>query len=196
MSERWAELPRLVTPKRHVDDRGWFTETYHRERLQALGIASDFVQDNQSYSRRAGTLRGFHFQRPPAAQAKLVSVIQGRIVDVAVDIRRGSPSYGRYVSIELSADAGNQLYIPGGFAHGFLSLVDDTIVAYKVSSHYAPDLDDGIRWNDPQIGFSWPWLESAISLSEKDRNLPLLRDFVSPFDYGGNPIGSPAGTSP
>src|SRR5215471_3816324 len=133
-----ADLPRIIVPKRHVDDRGWFSETYHEQRLRALGITCRFVQDNQSSSKRAGTLRGLHFQRPPMAQAKLVSVLRGRILDVAVDIRRDSPTYGTCVSAELSADNGHQLYIPVGYAHGFCTLEDDVDVMYKVSSHYAP----------------------------------------------------------
>jgi dTDP-4-dehydrorhamnose 3,5-epimerase len=123
-----ANLPRIIIPKRYVDDRGWFSETYHEERLRDLGIACRFVQDNQSSSKRAGTLRGLHFQLPPMAQAKLVTVLRGRILDVAVDVRRGSPTFGKYVSEELSAESGRQLYIPVGFAHGFLTLEDDVVV--------------------------------------------------------------------
>ena len=133
-----VNLPRIIVPKRHVDDRGWFSETFHEQRLHDIGITCRFVQDNQSSSKRAGTLRGLHFQLPPAAQAKLVSVLRGRILDVAVDIRRGSPTFGKHVSTELSAESGRQLYIPVGFAHGFLTLEDDVVVMYKVSDYYAP----------------------------------------------------------
>ena len=134
-----------------------------------------FVQENQSNSKRAGTVRGFHFQRPPAAQAKLVSVLRGRILDVAVDIRRGSPSFGNYVSIELSAEGGEQLYIPTGFAHGFVTLEDDVVVTYKTSDYYAPSHEAGICWNDPDIGFPWPFKDADTIKSDKDGRLPRLK---------------------
>src|SRR5689334_17166431 len=130
-------LPRVIIPKRHPDSRGWFSETFHETRLREAGIACRFVQENQSYSRRAGTLRGLHFQNPPAEQAKLISVVRGKILDVAIDIRRGSPSYGRHVSVELSAENGRQLFIPAGFAHGLLTLENDVTVDYKVSNYYS-----------------------------------------------------------
>jgi dTDP-4-dehydrorhamnose 3,5-epimerase len=134
---RAPDLPQLIVPKRYADDRGWFSETFHEQRLRGAGIACHFVQDNRSRSKRAGTLRGLHFQLPPAAQAKLVCVLRGRILDVALDIRSGSPTYGRNVSAELSADDGRQLYVPIGFAHGFCTLEDDVEVMYKVSDYYA-----------------------------------------------------------
>ena len=146
------------------------------------------MQDNQSRSIKAATLRGLHFQRPPAAQSKLVCVTRGRVLDVAVDIRRGSPTYGKYLSIELDADAGSQLYVPIGFAHGFLTLVDDVIVTYKVTEHYAPIHEGGVRWDDPQIGITWPFEHSDILSSVKDQRLPLLKDFDSPFEYDGHPL--------
>jgi dTDP-4-dehydrorhamnose 3,5-epimerase len=183
-----SDLPKILVPKRHVDDRGWFSETFHRHRLAKLGIGCRFVQDNQSLSVRAGTLRGLHFQRPPAAQAKLVTVLRGSILDVAVDVRAGSPTFGKHVSIELSAERGCQVYIPVGFAHGFLTLEDDVLVMYKVSDYHAPAHDGGIRWNDPDIAFPWPARDLIIS--EKDRQLPYLRDFVSPFAYDGHPLVS------
>ena len=158
------------------------------KRLREIGISCRFVQDNQSSSKRAGTLRGLHFQRPPAAQAKLVSVLRGRILDVAVDIRRGSPTFGKHVSKELSAKSGYQLYIPIGFAHGFISLEDDTLVMYKVSDYYAPAQDSGIRWDDPEIAFPWPFKAGDIIMSDKDRRLPLLKEFASPFAYDGHPL--------
>ena len=187
-SARALQLPVVLVPKRFIDDRGWFSETFHRQRLGEIGINHPFVQENQSSSKRAGTLRGFHFQRPPAAQAKLLSVVRGRVLDVAVDIRRGSPSFGNYVSIELSAEGGEQLYIPTGFAHGFITLEDDVVVLYKVSDYYAPSHDAGICWNDPDIGFSWPFKDADIFKSEKDGRLPRLKDLDSPFPYEGEPL--------
>jgi len=183
-----VNLPRLIVPKRHVDDRGWFSEMFHQERLRDIGITCRFVQDNQSSSKQAGTLRGLHFQLPPAAQAKLVMVVKGRILDVAVDIRRGSPTFGKYVSTELSSETGHQLYIPVGFAHGFLTLENDVVVMYKASDYYAPTHESGIRWNDPDIAFPWPLKEANIIISDKDRRLPLLKEFASPFAYDGQPL--------
>jgi len=182
------KVPRSIVPKRHVDDRGWFSEIFHEKRLRDLGITCRFVQDNQAISRRAGTLRGLHFQLPPAAQAKLVSVLRGRILDVAVDIRSGSPTFGKYVSIELSAENGRQLYIPVGFAHGYLTLEDDVVLMYKVSDYYAPAYDSGICWNDPDIAMPWPFKYNDIIASDKDRRLPLLKEFASPFAYDGHPL--------
>jgi dTDP-4-dehydrorhamnose 3,5-epimerase len=187
-STRSPQLPGVLVPKRYVDGRGWFSESFHQQRLREIGIYHPFVQDNQSSSKRAGTLRGFHFQRPPAAQAKLVSVLRGRVLDVAVDIRRGSPSFGNYVSIELSAEGGEQLYIPTGFAHGFITLEDDVVVMYKTSDYYAPSYEAGICWNDPDIGFSWPFKDVDIIKSEKDGLLPRLKDFDSPFPYEGQSL--------
>ena len=181
-------LPLIIVPKRHADSRGWFGETFHDQRLRNLGIACTFVQDNQSRSTRKGTLRGFHFQKPPAAQVKLISVLHGRILDVAVDIRRHSPTYGRYVSADLSSDNGRQLFIPTGFAHGFVTLEDDVSVLYKVSDYYAPSSEGGIRWDDPDIAFPWPVKGADIVLSERDQRLPFLADLKSPFSYDGNPL--------
>src|ERR1700689_2491694 len=164
-------LPMKIIPKRHADNRGWFSETFHQGRLHDLGIICTFVQDNLSSSNRSGTVRGFHFQEPPAAQAKLISVLHGRILDVAVDIRRNSPTYGRYVSVELSRDNGAQLFVPVGFAHGFVTLVDEVCVLYKASEYYAPSREGGIRWNDPDIGFPWPLRDTNNVRSEKDERL-------------------------
>ena len=183
-----ADLPRIINPKRHADDRGWFSETYNDKRLGEVGITCRFVQDNQSRSRQAGTLRGLHFQRPPVAQAKLISVLCGRILDVAVDIRRGSPTFGSHVSKELSAKSGYQLYIPIGFAHGFISLEDDTLVLYKVSDYYVPAQDSGVRWDDPEIAIQWPFKAGDIIMSDKDQQLPLLKELASPFAYDGCPL--------
>ena len=183
-------LPCVIVPKRHPDSRGWFSETFHETRLREAGITCRFVQENQSYSRRAGTLRGLHFQNPPAEQAKLISVVRGKILDVAVDVRRGSPTYGHHVAIELSAETGRQLFIPAGFAHGLLTLENDVTVDYKVSNYYSPADEAGIRWDDPDIGFAWPMPAHDIILSDKDRALPRLRELVSPFPYDGHPLGA------
>jgi dTDP-4-dehydrorhamnose 3,5-epimerase len=183
-----VNLPRIIALKRYVDERGWFSETFHEQRLHEIGITCRFVQDNQSCSKRPGTLRGLHFQLPPAAQAKLVSVLRGRILDVAVDVRCGSPTYGNHVAIELSAETGDQLYVPVGFAHGYLTLDFDVVVMYKVSNYYAPSLDRGLRWNDPDIAIPWPYKAANIITSEKDRRLPLLKELSSPFTYDGHPL--------
>ncbi len=187
-STRSQPLPRIIAPERHVDDRGWFSETFHEQRLREIGITCRFVQDNQSSSKRAGTLRGLHFQVPPAAQAKLVSVVRGRILDVVVDVRRGSATFGKHVSAELSAESGLQVYVPVGFAHGFVTLEDDAVVMYKVSDFYSPSHDCGIFWNDPDIAVPWPFKEAEIILSDKDRRLPSLKEFASPFAYDGCPL--------
>lgn len=179
----------LIKPRRFGDARGWFTEVYSRRAFEALGITDTFVQDNHSLSVPRYTLRGLHFQTPPHAQAKLVRCIRGRILDVAVDVRAQSPTFGQYVSAELSADNGHQLYVPVGFAHGFLTLEDDCEVTYKVHDFYAPDCDGGVRWDDPTIAIDWPLPEGqAPELSDKDRVLPLLAEFDSPFDYDGIPL--------
>ncbi len=170
-----------IRPDRHQDPRGFFSETYSRRALAEAGIDTEFVQDNHSLSVPRGTLRGLHFQAPPAAQAKLVRVVRGAIFDVAVDIRAGSPSYGRHVSCRLSAKEWNQLYVPVGFAHGFCTLEPDTEVIYKVSGYYAPEHDRGLLWNDPALAIDWPVSEPL--LSEKDRSHPLLRHMPECFTY-------------
>ena len=167
---------KLLKPKRFADERGWFSEIYNESHFLAAGITTRFVQDNHSLSRGAGVLRGLHFQTPPHGQAKLVRCVRGRIFDVAVDIRRGSPTYGRWVAAELSAERGEQLFVPIGFAHGFLTLEPDTEVIYKVTEYYAPEHDRGILWNDPDLGIDWPVSESDASLSDRDRHHPRLRD--------------------
>ena len=182
------DAPRVLFPRRYSDLRGWFSETYREIRLRELGIPCRFVQENQSFSKRAGTLRGLHFQLPPSAQAKLITVARGRVLDVIVDVRNGSPTYGKHVSVELSFESGHQLYIPVGFAHGFLTLEDDVVIVYRVSDYYAPACDKGIRWNDPDIGLSLPVRDGDLIISDKDRNLPLLNEFVSPFSYNGIPL--------
>jgi dTDP-4-dehydrorhamnose 3,5-epimerase len=180
------EIPEvlLLRPKRFADERGFFVETYQRRRLAEAGVDVEFVQDNLSHSAAAGTLRGLHYQRPPHAQAKLVSVVAGRILDVAVDVRRGSPTYGRHVKVELSADDGAQLYVPVGFLHGFVTLEPATRVTYKVSDYYAADCDGAVRWDDPDLGIDWG--PSPFKLSPKDAEAPAFASFESPFTYAGD----------
>ncbi len=164
----------LITPKRHGDARGWFSETWSRGTLaEAAGITADFVQDNQAFNARKGTLRGLHFQTAPHPQAKLVRVLKGAIYDVAVDIRQGSPSYGRWVGAELTAEGGEQLFVPRGFAHGYCTLTDDTELFYKVDGLYAPETEGGLAWNDPDLAIAWP-LDGDPVLSDKDKALPRL----------------------
>jgi len=170
-----------IRPDRHEDERGFFSETYNRRALADVGVEEEFVQDNHSLSGPQGTLRGLHFQAPPAAQAKVVRVVRGVILDVAVDIRVGSPSFGQHVCCELSARKWNQIYIPKGFAHGFCTLEPDTEVIYKVSDYYAPEHDRGLLWSDPALGIKWPVSEPL--LSEKDRSHPLLRELPDYFVY-------------
>ncbi|QGP80138.1 dTDP-4-dehydrorhamnose 3,5-epimerase [Sphingobium sp. CAP-1] len=184
-------MPRLIVPVRHGDARGWFTEVYSAATFARLGIDCAFVQDNHSLSRVAYTLRGLHFQSPPHAQAKLVRCIRGRIFDVAVDVRAGSPTYGRWVGAELSAENGHQLFVPVGFAHGFLTLEADCEVSYKVSDLYAPQCEGGLRWDDPDIAIDWPLPDGVTpELSGKDDILPSLHDFKSSFAYDGVPMGA------
>jgi dTDP-4-dehydrorhamnose 3,5-epimerase len=165
----------VITPKRHGDARGWFSETWSKKALAAAGVATDFVQDNQAFNARKGTLRGLHFQKAPHAQGKLVRVLKGAIFDVAVDVRPGSPTYGKWTGQTLTAEAGEQLWVPRGFAHGYVTLTDDTELFYKVDGDYAPQLEGGIIWNDPDIGIAWP-LDGEPVLSDKDQQLPRLKD--------------------
>jgi dTDP-4-dehydrorhamnose 3,5-epimerase len=187
----------LIHPKRIGDSRGWFTEVYAVPAFAALGIPCTFVQDNHSLSAPAFTMRGLHFQTPPRGQDKLVRCIRGRIFDVAVDVRKGSPTYGHWVGAELSAENGHQLFIPIGFAHGFVTLEPNCEVTYKCSDTYAPAHDGGIRWDDPGLiaaggsggGIAWPIpAGTAPELSGKDQAQPLLADFNSPFPYDGRPL--------
>jgi dTDP-4-dehydrorhamnose 3,5-epimerase len=180
---------RLIASHRHGDPRGWLAETYNIDTFRDLGITCTFVQDNLSLSRAAFTLRGLHFQLPPYGQDKLVRCARGRVFDVVLDVRRGSPSWGQWVGTELSAENGRQLFVPVGFAHGFLTLEPDCEVAYKCSNTYAPEHDGGIRWDDPGIGIQWPLPDDlAPELSAKDATQPLLADFDSPFPYDGRPL--------
>lgn len=162
----------VITPQIFGDRRGWFMESWSRRRLEETGIQADFVQDNHSFSEVRGTLRGLHYQLNPMSQAKLLRCTRGEIFDVAVDIRRGSPQYARWIGVRLSEKNKRQLFIPRGFAHGFVTLADNTEVQYKADNYYAPECDGNIRWDDPAIGIAWP-MEPVI-LSEKDRRAPLL----------------------
>jgi dTDP-4-dehydrorhamnose 3,5-epimerase len=168
----------LITPKRHGDARGWFTETWSRKTLADQGIEHDFVQDNQAFSANAGTIRGLHFQTAPHAQAKLLRVIRGAVFDVAVDIRQGSPTYGKWVAANLTAEGGEQILIPRGFAHAYCTLTDDVELAYKVDGQYSPANEGGLLWNDPDLGIDWP-LSGEPILSDKDKVLPRLKDLPS-----------------
>ena len=172
---------KIITPKRFDDGRGYFVETYNAAQLAEHSIGPVFVQDNQSLSCERGTVRGLHFQSPPFAQAKLVRVVAGAILDIAVDIRKGSSTYGKHVAVELSAENGCQLYMPAGFAHGFCTLVPDTILTYKVDAHYSAAHDAGIIWDDPDIGIAWPAATNPECLSPKDKVSPRLRDIETPF---------------
>ncbi|TPK22366.1 dTDP-4-dehydrorhamnose 3,5-epimerase [Mesorhizobium sp. B2-5-9] len=163
-----------IVPKRHGDARGFFMETYNAERFSQAGIDLVFVQDNHSYSAAAGVLRGLHYQLAPRAQDKLLRVIRGALLDVAVDIRRSSPTFGKWVALEITAEKGNQILVPKGFAHGFVTLVPDTEVLYKVTDTYSPEHDRSIRFDDPTIGIGWPSLAGGFQLSDKDLKAPLL----------------------
>lgn len=178
----------LIKPRRFADDRGWFSETFVDRKWRELGVDAAFVQDNHSYSAHAGTIRGIHFQTPPHAQAKLVRCTRGRIMDYAVDLRAGSPTYGQHVWTELTADNGHQLFVPVGFGHAFITLEPDCEVVYKVSDYYSPENDGGVRWDCPDIAIEWPLDGRAPQLSAKDATLPTLSQFVSPFVYDGEPL--------
>ena len=177
-----------ITPRIFSDQRGWFSETFRVDRFAQYAGAVVFIQDNQSLSRDVGTLRGLHFQLPPHPQAKLVRCLTGAIFDVAVDIRNGSPTYGKWIGVELSAENGKQFYIPEGFAHGFMTLQPDTMIFYKVSDYYAPECDRGLSWNDPTIAIEWPLKTGSPVLSAKDEKQPSFHDFQSPFAYNGVPM--------
>jgi dTDP-4-dehydrorhamnose 3,5-epimerase len=169
----------LIEPKRIGDARGSFTETFRQDRFTAEIGPVAFVQDNQSRSAQKGTIRGLHFQREPRAQGKLVRAISGAVLDVVVDIRAGSPGFGRFEAVELSAGNGRQLWIPPGFLHGFCTLTDDVELAYKVTDYYSPEHDAGVRWDDPDIAVPWPVKAAEAVLSDKDRKAPLLRDLFA-----------------
>ncbi|GJD97864.1 dTDP-4-dehydrorhamnose 3,5-epimerase [Methylobacterium iners] len=172
---------RRVVPRRHGDARGWFCEIYRADQLAAAGIANVLVQDNQSFSAPAHTIRGLHFQTPPAAEAKLVRLLAGSILGAAVDLRRASPTYGRHVAVRLDATGGEQLFVPAGFAHGFCTLESDTMVAYKFDAYYSPANDRNPVWNDPDLAIAWPIGEAEAALSDKDRAAPRLADLGPVF---------------
>lgn len=182
MTVETTDLPGvlILTPRRFVDARGWFSETWNGPALAAHGIDTQWVQDNHSHSVAKGTLRGLHYQRPPHAQAKLVRCTRGAIFDVAVDVREGSPTFGAWVGVDLTADNARQLLIPAGFLHGFVTRASDTEVQYKCSDVYAPDCDGAIRWDDPGLGIDWG-LTGAPILSDKDAAAPGMAEFSSPF---------------
>lgn len=173
---------KIVTPKRFGDLRGFFSETYNRRAFAAIGVDVEFVQDNQSLSAQTGTLRGMHFQSPPFAQAKLIRVTRGAVLDVALDLRRSSPTFGKHLAITLSAENWRQLLIPVGFAHGFCTLEPDTEVHYKVTAYYSPAHDLGVAWNDPDLCIEWPVTAERAVLSDKDRRQPAFRDLPAIFD--------------
>lgn len=174
---------KVIEPKVFGDHRGWFMETYSDAKFEEAGINNKFVQDNQSFSATKGTLRGLHYQLNPKAQTKLVRCTKGAIFDVAVDIRKGSPTFGKWFGLELTAENKKQLLIPKGFAHGFMTLTDDVEVQYKVDELYAPECDRGIIWNDPSIGIEWP-MDIAPVLSGKDEKAPLLKEAENNFTLG------------
>jgi dTDP-4-dehydrorhamnose 3,5-epimerase len=178
----------VFRPRRFVDDRGWFCEVFNARHFASITGDITFVQDNVSYSRDRGTLRGLHFQTSPFAQAKLVRCLKGRFLDVVVDIRKGSPTFGHSLSYELSADKGDQIFVPIGFAHGLVTLEPDTEIGYKVSNYYSTDHDRGLRWDDPTLNIDWHMPSGGPYLSPKDQGLPLFKDFESPFFYGGTPM--------
>lgn len=175
----------ILIPRRFGDARGWFSEVWSQRTLADAGIEMDFVQDNHSYSRDSGTVRGLHFQSPPQAQAKLVRCARGRVFDVAVDIRLGSPTFGRWTGIELSAENGRQLLIPDGFLHGFVTREPDSEVLYKCTGFYAPDCEGSVRFDDPDLGIDWGIDAQEAVLSDKDAVAGAFRDLQSPFVWEG-----------
>jgi dTDP-4-dehydrorhamnose 3,5-epimerase len=183
---------RLLEPRRFGDARGWFTEVYSEERFRDAGIDVRFVQDNHSFSAPRFTLRGLHYQEEPVAQHKLIRCVRGRIFDVAVDLRSGSPGYGDWTAVELSAENGRQLFVPVGFAHGFLTLEPDCEVMYKVSAPYAPDSEGGVAWDDPELAIEWP-LPAGVRpvLSGKDEVLPRMTGLLPPFTWSGEAAAFP-----
>jgi len=176
----------LIKPKVHGDDRGYFIETFRQDKFEAaLGYAVNFVQDNESKSTK-GVLRGLHYQLAPHAQSKLVRVIEGAVLDVAVDIRAGSPTYGQHVAVELSAENKHQLFIPRGFAHGFVVLSETAIFAYKVDNYYSPECDRGLLFNDPELAIDWQLPTDSLQLSEKDTKQPAFSELTKDFDFNVN----------
>ncbi len=176
----------LATPKRHGDQRGVFFEGYRKDAWAAAGVIDDFIQDNVSFSNEAGVIRGLHFQSPPHAQAKLVRCSRGEVLDVVVDLRVGSPAYGKHLSLRLSEDTGEVLYVPAGYAHGFCTLRPGCEVVYKCSDYYAPECDRGLAFDDPDLAIDWPVARASAILSDKDARQPAFKGFVSPFRFGGD----------
>lgn len=174
-----------IEPRKFGDERGYFSEIFRLDRFHAEAVPVDFVQENQSLSVRTGTIRGLHFQTHPFAQGKLVRCLAGSIFDVAVDLRKKSPHFGQWVAAELSAEQGNQLWIPAGFGHGFCTLQPSSIVCYKVTAYYSQADDKGVAWDDPDIGIAWPEVADADTLSAKDRVQPWLADLPAYFEYEG-----------
>lgn len=174
---------KILSPRRFVDERGFFSETYNEKVFHAHGVDADFVQDNHSLSKQAHTVRGLHYQSPPFAQAKLVRVVRGAIRDVIIDVRKGSPTFGQHVAVELSAESGDQLLVPVGFLHGFITREPDTEVIYKVDAYYSAECDGAVRWDDPDLGIDWGVDSASAVLSEKDAGAPRYADFQSPFIY-------------
>jgi dTDP-4-dehydrorhamnose 3,5-epimerase len=172
---------KVFTPKRFADERGHFAETYNRRVFGAFGVSNDFVQDNQSRSAKAGTVRGLHYQKPPFAQAKLVRILKGAVLDVVVDARKSSPTFGKWASVVLSEANGKMIFVPAGFLHGFATREPDTVVAYKVDAYYDKASDGSVLWNDPDLGIDWELAPSAAVLSEKDAAAQRWADFRSPF---------------
>ncbi|MGO8801179.1 MAG: dTDP-4-dehydrorhamnose 3,5-epimerase [Roseiarcus sp.] len=172
---------KVITPRKLGDDRGFFSETYNRQAFAAAGVDLQFVQDNHSLSAQAGTLRGLHFQSPPFAQDKLVRVVRGAVLDVVVDLRTASATFGRHVAVTLSAENWRQLLIPAGFAHGFCTLEPNTEVLYKVTNYYSAEHDKGLAWNDPALGVVWPVTADRVILSERDRRHPLMSELPLVF---------------
>jgi dTDP-4-dehydrorhamnose 3,5-epimerase len=177
------EIPdvKIISPKKHGDSRGFFSETYNKKAFDEAGLNFEFVQDNHSLSPHVGTLRGLHYQGHPFAQDKLVRVVTGRILDIAVDIRRNSPTFGKWVAAEISADKWNQILVPIGFAHAICTLEPNTQLIYKVTNYYSAAHDFGVRWNDPDLAIAWPFSEEQVLLSDKDRKQPFFGDLENVF---------------
>jgi dTDP-4-dehydrorhamnose 3,5-epimerase len=187
MEVKSTDLPGLqvLIPRYFHDPRGYFVETYNARTAERVGLMTSFVQDNQSFSIKRGTVRALHFQVPPMSQAKLVRVLRGSIYDAVVDLRVGSPTHGRWTALTLTARGGEQLFVPRGFAHGFCTLEPETEVAYKVDEYYTPTHESGLAWNDPTLAIAWPISPTDAVISDKDRKLGRFADFVSPFRYDG-----------
>lgn len=174
---------KLITPTRIGDRRGFFSETYNRRAFADIGLEMDFIQENHAYSGERGTLRGLHFQLPPVTQTKLLRVLRGAILDVCVDCRYASPTYGQHVMVEMTAESGQQILCPKGFAHGILTLMPHTEIAYRVDAYYARELDSGIQFDDPNLAIEWPLPKNEMILSTKDRNQFAFCDLPDIFPY-------------